>query len=167
MIKFEMKIEGQKSFKRGWDRLEMSFRRIGSTGVWNVIKRWFYEHIDQTFASEGSNVGPRWAELDPVYEKWKKVRYPGMPILQASGALRKALTGSDSHGGYTIEKDDSLEIGIAGTNVAKYWRTHQHGRGPIKQRMNVKVTDRSLRDLDGEMQKHIKKTVRDAFGGVY
>ena len=45
------------------------------------------------YESEGEFAGgQRWAPLSPGYEAWKSKHYPGKGILQATGAMRQAVS---------------------------------------------------------------------------
>ncbi len=43
------------------------------------------------FESEGRFAAAGWAPLSPAYAAWKARRYPGKPILQATGQMRRAF----------------------------------------------------------------------------
>lgn len=55
----------------------------------------FWKHEQEVFDS----AGPGWKPLSPRYAIWKAKHYPGMGIMQRTGALKASLTsgfGSDS-----------------------------------------------------------------------
>jgi hypothetical protein len=59
---------------------------------WPLVVPLFIEWMREQFESEGAFAGNPWAPLAPAYEAYKAVKYPGKPILQATGALRRAAS---------------------------------------------------------------------------
>ena len=47
--------------------------------------------VGEQFGSEGTAKGAPWAPLSADYAEWKDIHYPGMPILVATGNMRRLL----------------------------------------------------------------------------
>jgi phage gpG-like protein len=76
------------------------------------------------FSAEGA--GPssgHWAALSAAYAKWKAKKYPGKPVLERSGKLRKALTSN----GPNAVRDYSASMMNFGTTDVEYASFHQMG----------------------------------------
>lgn len=59
---------------------------------WPKIVPLFVQWQAAQFATEGGFMGDPWAPLSPRYAEWKAAHYPGKPILQAEGDLRRAAS---------------------------------------------------------------------------
>lgn len=59
---------------------------------WPLVVPAFIRWMREQFDSEGAWGGEHWAPLSPDYLAWKMQRYPGKPILQATGDLRRAAS---------------------------------------------------------------------------
>ena len=67
-----------------------------------------YSEIEHQFSSEGE---PAWAPLSPRYAARKARRYPGKPILQATGAMMDSLTTNSAPGSVYELTPTSLTVG--------------------------------------------------------
>lgn len=77
-------------------------------------------YANEVFETEGAIIGSRWRPLSPAYEFYKRIKYPGRGILEATGTLRK---------GYKVKaKKTSMEL----VNPTPYGTFHQSGRGVPK-----------------------------------
>lgn len=78
------------------------------------------------FASRGSIFGETWPKLDPTYEQWKAKKYPGAPILVATGALSKGFDFTST--------SDSMTL----SNLVDYFNKHQEGIGvPVRKSLGT------------------------------
>lgn len=72
-----------------WVALQLADLRPFWPGVRTVFVGW----MRSQFATEGVfGLGRRWAPLTRRYAAWKALHYPGKPILQAEGDLRRAAS---------------------------------------------------------------------------
>ena len=62
--------------------------------VWRSVRAYLYRMEQEQFASQGGRGGAPWKPLSPAYARWKAVKHPGKPILELSGKLKRAATGS-------------------------------------------------------------------------
>lgn len=104
--------------------LQPVFERFGQYMLQGSLMR--------NFAAEGRP--ERWAPLSPEYARRKAIRYPGAPILVATGAMRAGFT-------YTATPQ-TLKI----DNAMFYWWFHQVGTTRMPQRVIVllQAADRAL-----------------------
>ena len=88
-----------------------------ATGMWPHIAADFCRREERKFAVEG----PGWAELSEEYARKKAKRFPGKPILQATGNLKDSFTNP----GRAIQSLGPKHLEL-GTDV-HYARYHQDG----------------------------------------
>jgi len=89
--------------------------------------------MKEQFDTEGGRAH-QWAALSPGYAAQKELRYPGKPILQASGALMKSLT----HEPFGVEGATATEM-VLGTDIP-YAIFHQLGTKGMPARPVVDLT---------------------------
>jgi hypothetical protein len=81
----------------GFDEADLRIKRVGLLlsdlrSFWPLVVPIFIGWMRSQFASEGTFSGERWSPLSTPYATWKSIHYPGKPILQATGALRRAAS---------------------------------------------------------------------------
>lgn len=112
----------------------------------------FYGWMGERMDSEGRG---SWEPLSPSYAAAKAARYPGKPILQASGAMYDGLTADRSK--YSVHRI-TVDSGEWGTD-APYARYHQDGTGRMPQREIILVdTDLRVGILEA-MRVHMRDTL--------
>jgi len=81
--------------------------------------------IRQNFRDQGRRVGG-WPPLTPAYAARKAEKYPGRPLLIASGKMHKALTSTAGRSGMILfrQLDDWISMGVLDP---KYTGFHQKG----------------------------------------
>lgn len=107
-----------------FERAGAELVRIGAYVFPRLIPALEWAALKQ-FDAEGS--GPTsgaWAPLTPRYAEWKAKRYPGAPILEATGRLRSALTESSSPFAEREYSDTDFAFGTRNVQYASY---HQVG----------------------------------------
>jgi len=83
--------------KTNADDLSNLFKRSANIFTAKTIIDWFKnevnpfvkEETEKSFAKQGR---PRWTSLSDAYKEWKKEKYPGKPILEADGDLKRWVT---------------------------------------------------------------------------
>lgn len=82
------------------------------------------------FESEGGAIGEAWDPLSAAYAKRKEKKYPGNPILVATGLMQDSFT--------RLVDTTSLKIG----NSAEYFKYHQSSapRTKLPRRVMMKLT---------------------------
>lgn len=119
------------------ERLVAAFERagdeLGDFGkyLWPRLTPLLEETIARQFDSEGDGPSGHWAPLSAQYAAWKQKKYPGAPILVATGALREGLTSSGSPFAKRVPNGDEYVYGTTGVTYASY---HQVGTGKMQAR---------------------------------
>lgn len=113
------------------ERMAVAFERADaeladfSEHVFPKLQAVLEEAVAGQFDAEGK--GPQagaWSQLTEQYAAWKEARYPGQPILEATGALHDALTvGGSAH----ALRDNSATQFNFGTTGLEYASFHQVG----------------------------------------
>lgn len=88
-IDFKVTVEGDEQLRAASRRLAegvSDFRRA-FPGVNAVLQR----SVARQFDSQGGQTGG-WSPLSVGYARWKAVKFPGQPIMRATGALFRSLT---------------------------------------------------------------------------
>jgi len=118
-------------------RLSVAFERAGEVvgdfgaNVFPLLVPVFEDELGRQFAAEGGGPSGPWAPLSEAYEAWKTDRFPGQPILVATGALREALTDSVSQQAWREWSASAFSFGTAGVEYASF---HQTGTGRMPAR---------------------------------
>lgn len=107
--------------------LKSAFKKIGID---------FRETEKKVFSGQGS-YGSRssWKPLTPKYQEWKNQKYPGRPILQLTGNLKKSLTQKGQNHVELITKN-SITLGSSDFKF-KY---HQKGNDKMVKRPPITFT---------------------------
>lgn len=80
--------------------------------------------VDRQFEARGA--GPQqgaWAPLSKDYAAWKEQHYPGMPLLELTGAMRAALTVSTDPKALRSISGQEFDFGTKGVPYASYHQT--------------------------------------------
>ena len=131
--------------------------------LFNSLAEKVYEFEDDTFEREGN---PKWVSLSRRYKMWKDRHYPGRKILELTGSLKAAATGSTGGSMKVLpirrQSKEALEIGIKGAYV---W-AHQAGnpKGGLPQRMIYNFTRSNLAEIAGIYDYHAKTAVERIYG---
>jgi phage gpG-like protein len=137
MINLRLEIEGEEQLRQALDELAKDVQDFRP--VWEELEQIFYDIETKQFRSEGAHSGAPWKDLSSDYGKWKELKYPGKPILERTGALRRSLTGRGPGGIREITKT-SMTLG---SNLP-YADIHQRGgrRLPARPAINLSPADR-------------------------
>jgi hypothetical protein len=143
-------IAGEVQYERGFQAFEAELRDLREplANVADVLK----ESVGEQFQTEGGHGGLPWQPLSPAYAAEKERRYPGHPILVASGDMRSAFLtqGTRELGpqrlvwGVTDQRDSH------GQPIAVRASAHQTGEGVVPQRKIINLTLADRRDIDRE-----------------
>lgn len=104
--------------------------------AWKKIGEDFRKTEEKVFNAQGA-YGSRagWRPLTLKYRDWKQTRYPGKPILQATGALKNSLT-KKGPGHVEIIRKHSITLGSSDPKF-KY---HQKGTKKMVARPPITFT---------------------------
>jgi len=117
------------------------------TAVLNLIYREFLAIENMRFQNNGMASGkgigsyPRWAPLKPSYAKRKEKKYPGRPILVASGKLGRAATGGA--GSFKIMGPTFAAFGVMADKV-KFAPFHMTGTKNMKPRPFLEANEATV-----------------------
>lgn len=131
--------------------------------LFNVLAEKVYEFEEKTFEAEGN---PKWVSLSRRYKMWKDRHYPGRKILELTGSLKAAATGSTGGSMKVLpirrQSKEALEIGIKGAYV---W-AHQAGnlRRGLYRRMIYNFTRSNLAEIAGIYDYHAKTAIERVYG---
>lgn len=130
---------GGEKFERGF--YAMSKAVADMSPVMDRIGDDIRHGVLEQFMTQGSaKLGHPWAPLSPAYAKWKDARYPGMPILVASGEMRSSLLNPSA----ITTSPSSVRYDPA----SGIWEFHQTGTKHMPQRKPVVVTPGDRRQWD-------------------
>lgn len=116
--------------------------------LWPSLAPEFYAIQREQFASEGAHgASGKWEKLSDAYAKWKAVEFPGMPILQATGALMQSMTSPDASDSVFRPEVDQLTIGSKREGVT----AHQRGSG-LPARPVISLTEADKKRLTKAIQ---------------
>lgn len=144
----------------GLRRLSVAFERAGAevAQVSKHILPRLSTALEEAAAAQfdGEGVGPsgRWKQLSAKYAQWKARVFPGMPILQRTGALRDGLTNSSSATAIRSISGDSLTYGAS----VDYGSLHQRGTSKMPARPPIDLGP----DFEDAMVALAKAGIRDA-----
>ena len=109
------------------------------------------------FNKRGAGQSGRWKTLSPAYAKIKARRYPGKPILEATGKMRRSLeivpTGKAKRNGRGIEYSFGTN-----DNKAAY---HQKGNKKMARRPIFDFSRRQKQELGRDIGKVIAERMSD------
>lgn len=106
------------------------------------------------FDTQGGDVGG-WKPLSSKYAAWKAKRYPGQPILVATGELRQSLVNEGGFG--AIEVVSAFELRF-GTEV-KHAKYHQFGTGKMPARRILAMDEAARQGMAERLRSYMIKTV--------
>lgn len=151
MIRFRMVIDGEVQMDRGIARFADGVTDYRP--VWPVIADEFYAEVAGQFESEGAQGGRKWAPLSPAYAKWKEARYPGRPILERTGDLKRSLTSEKDPNAVRVEQRKGLMLG----SKIPYGVYHQspRPRGRLPRRAPILLSARFKREAMRHMQAYL------------
>lgn len=134
------------------------------TPAWPKVIERFRTQEERRFATE--NVGGpsgRYAALSPAYARRKAIRYPGAPILTATGRLRASLAASGA--GSVIEQSPRrLFMG----STVPYGAYHQAGTSRIPRRPAVDPSSKDVAEFVSEIWRYIESVkVKSGFKGRF
>lgn len=133
-------VAGQVQLSRTFTRLALDLRDLREP-LRQVAHDVIYPEIRHQFDHDGE---PAWPGLSPGYARLKARRHPGVPLLIASGALRRSLTEPDQpHAIYELTAD-SLTLGTSLPTPGGEWNLgllHQLGaaRANIPPRLMLRL----------------------------
>lgn len=144
-------------------RIQVAFERAGSEiadfgrHLFPKLPALFEAEELRQFDAEGDGPSGPWAPLSSAYAALKEKKYPGNPILVASGKLRAALTSSSSPWSTRSYGADEFTFGTAGIDYAS---AHQLGTAYMPARPEFDMSPDFERDLEDATLESVREAVR-------
>lgn len=157
---------GQQSGEQTLERMAVAFERAGAECA-DFGKHIFPELVPvmeagakRQFDTEGSgpNAGA-WPQLSEAYAAWKEGRYPGQPILVATGALRDALTVDGSTHALRDYSSSQFNYGTQGLEYASF---HQTGTASMPPRLPFDFGPEFERELLRAAMTGVRAAIKEA-----
>lgn len=134
-----------------FERAGEDFSRFGER-VFPKLIPVFEEELKAQFDAQGR--GPNrgaWKPLSAAYAEEKARKYPGQPLLVASGRMREALTNAGSAYALRVYSGSQFNFGTQGVEYASF---HQTGGGTLP--------DRPPFDFSEAFERAVQRTALDA-----
>lgn len=156
MIGISLDIDGTRELDRAFNRVNQfisDFRNF-----WPDVTREIYGIERKQFDTQGAaGQSGRWAALSPAYAKYKAIKFPGEPILRATGGLEASLTDPQALDAIYRPEKDQLTIGSKHPGAIH----HQRGTGRMPARPPFSLTENNKRTIQKSIQKGLVKFARD------
>lgn len=154
----ELRVEPKgkaKKLRFGLERFAEDIKDFTPFFEW--FRNWLVGYEREQFDTEGRQSGRRWKPLSKRYAKWKAKRYPGKPMLEASGALRESLTDD-------LDADIGRKRGVywSGSNVGGY---HQSGTKRMPQRAPLDFNKAANIEVGKALHLYVQKQAAQAISG--
>jgi len=148
---------GMKIGLTGQDALNAAITALGGSlrdfrPVWPKVSLIFDRMERDQFVGQGVGPAGVWAPLRPAYAKWKAVKFPGKPILFATGDLVRSLTSPFDSNAIFDMTPESLERG----STIPYAVFHQQGTGRMPARPVIDPNDKDKEEMLGVIQEHFR-----------
>lgn len=157
-MKFKIEVEGREQLLASFVKVQAGVVDLRQLGTWDLVGTEFRRIEKEMFDSEGSlSGGGKWAPLSPKYAIQKQRKYGSLPILQASGRLYRAMTGSSADS--VFEKQPS-EMAI-GTSL-KYAGYHQSGTSKMPKRPPISFTRDQQKRLTDPIERKLRQLIANA-----
>lgn len=165
--KFNISVLGLKDYQFSLDRLGDLVSFLGKD-TWDKVVEVFYKAEKVVFSSEGSPEG--FAALSPKYAEWKARNFPGKKIMQRTGALEEALTGTGATPGMAVPikkyVNNKTAQGITMGVRSPYAKAHQEGLGHLPVRKVMQVTHAERIQFAKVLQVALVTIERQSWGGL-
>ena len=146
-VRFTFTVEGETQIDRTLARFHENV--TDARPLWEELADKFARAEVRQFNSEGGYGSGGWPALSPRYAAWKAHHYPGKPILEREGALRKSLTKRPF--GVEVIEPGFMVVG-SGIDYGKY---HQAGAGRLPRRRPVELPESTRRSWIRLIQRFI------------
>jgi phage gpG-like protein len=117
--------------------------------AWEALADRFGKAEARQFRSEGAYGSGGWAPLSPRYAAWKQQHYPGRPILERTGRLKRDLTVRPF--GIEVIEPGFMVLGSA----LPYGEWHQAGGPNLPRRRPVELPESERREWVRVLQRFI------------
>lgn len=146
-VRFRLSFYGDTQLDRTLARFASAI--ADARPLWEKLANRFAAIERRQFASEGAYGSGGWAALSPNYAAWKSRHYPGKPILERDGDLKRSLTRRPF--GVEVLEPHAMTVG----SDIDYGRYHQHGGGNLPRRRPVEFPESERREWVRLIQRYI------------
>ena len=136
-VRFTFTVEGEAQIDRTLARFADNVS--DALPLWDKLADRFASIERRQFATEGAYGSGGWPALSPRYAAGKARAYPGKPILERDGDLKRSLTVRPV--GVEVLTPGSMTVGSG----IDYGRFHQAGAGNLPQRRPVELPESERR----------------------
>lgn len=165
MLEVRFDVLGEEQYARRFQsfgeritHLKPAFERVAEV---------LHDTVSSQFDDEGAHgLGSRWQQLNEDYEAWKRAKVGDKPILQLTGAMRRAFLEdgtrdlTDTHLVWGIDTQTDED----GQPIKTYADAHQAGKGRMPQRKIVALRTDDRRQIDRAFVEHINYLRNSVFG---
>jgi len=159
-IQFGVPGEQGKQFSRAFDDLGKGIKDLREP--FDKIGKDLRLGMRKQFKSEGTHRGTGWRELSPGYAKRKRKRYPGKPILEATGKMRTALLNDKHPSNLNAVRPLWAAFGIQSRELLQRATWHQLGTRNMPKRKIIALEETDRRKWGRIIQTYLLKTVTAA-----
>jgi phage gpG-like protein len=157
-MKFSIEVEGKEQLLSSFLEVQEGVVDLRKLGTWDWVATEFRKIEKEIFDSEGSaSRGGRWKELSTKYKERKLRKWGPVPILQASGKLYRALSGTSPDSVFEKEAQ-SMAIGTS----LPYARYHQTGTKRMPKRPPMDFTDEQKDRLVEPIKRKLRQLIANA-----
>lgn len=157
-MKFDIEVDGVAQTLHAFEKVERGVVDMRELGTWDWVQTEFYKVVGKIFDTEGgAGASGKWQELSQPYSDQKRGRYGDMPILQASGDMRKSLTES---GGSAVAEKKPDEIVLGSRDPKSAWHNRGAGRNPARKIFDF--TDEHKQQITAPISKKLKQLIDNA-----
>lgn len=156
-MRFKIEVEGKEQLLSSFLEVQEGVVDLRQLGTWDWVATEFRKVEKEIFDSEGSPA--KWKELSPKYAVVKQKKYGNMPILQASGKLYRAMTGTSPD---SVFEKQAQEMAI-GTSLpyAKYHQS-KDARKTLPRRPMLDFTDEQKERIVEPIKKKLRQLIANA-----
>jgi len=133
VIRFAINIDGIATVDAAAARFNASMADFRP--AWPAIVADFYQVEAAQFDSLGAAGGTGWAPLSAKYAQWKEKHFPGKPILEQSGKLRRSLTEAGAE--RAIARKGMKQLTLGSSSRLAQWAQAGTGREPARPVMEL------------------------------
>jgi hypothetical protein len=139
LVPYRLEIDGVAEVSRAFQVMAEDASDLSEP--FHFIGGLILQAVTEQYDTQGAHgLGTRWAALSPQYAKWKEQHFPGKPILEATGAMRRSTTSPQAvtvtSRQLVYEPDDPKAV------------YHQRGNGHLPQRRIVALSGSDRRKWD-------------------
>ncbi len=141
---FNITVLGEKQVNTAFVRLEHGMDDLSEP--LGVIGGQIIDAVKGQFATQGARGGRRWQGLSKGYEAWKRVHFPGQPILVRMGGSKGAALNARQ----ALKVSGRRLVYEPPGDAADILGRHQAGEGHLPQRKVIALTG-----ADGRMMERV------------